>query len=97
MAALLRSVTTPSALRRPVVNIVLAAMFSRSPAILPITSLPKMLWPLLMSIVPEISAPSLALLPAMMLLAMSTTARGGGIDAAAYAGNDPAIVIRVLA
>ena len=65
----------------------LGATFSRSPAMLPATSLPKTLWPLLKVMAPEMSSVSYrrlayAQLPATMLLAMSS-ADPTDIDAAA--------------
>ena len=56
----------------------LAAMFSRSAGLLPSTSLPKMLWPLLAVMAPRISGSTTptsygaAEFPATMLLAMSS-------------------------
>ena len=59
----------------------LAAMFSASPGLLPATSLPKTLWPLVAVIVPKMSGPKVdpavsltTELPTTILLAMSSWA-----------------------
>ena len=64
LATLLRSATVPSgpSLPPPVAGSIAAKMAlgatrSRSPAMLPATSLPNTLWPLLKVIVPEMSGP----------------------------------------
>ena len=62
------SVGPPLSARVPVAKTVLEFTFSRSPAMLPWTSEPKMLWPLLLVIGTLMSTP----FAAMMLLATFT-------------------------